>query len=118
MFKYFALLTLLIYTAFACSGDCMSCHPKLEKTIQFDLKHKPMLTCVKCHSPDSNKMAECGSDCFSCHSQAKLDKNNIKEHIIIRECRDCHMKMKNDLKLGISFGSSSQDSTLRDFLKL
>jgi len=78
----------------ACTGDCLTCHPKLIPTIETDLRHKPMLTCIKCHSADPNAMAECGSECFACHPVDKIEKVDVAEHRVIRDCRDCHMKLK------------------------
>ena len=72
----------------------MTCHPALLKTIQTDTRHKPMLTCIKCHSAETDAMAECGSDCFACHSVEKIEKTPVPEHKVIRGCRDCHMKLK------------------------
>ena len=79
---------------FACTGDCLTCHPALMPTIHKDKRHEPMLYCIKCHSAKPNAMAECGSDCFSCHSVEKIEKVNVPEHKVIRNCRNCHMKMK------------------------
>lgn len=99
----------------ACTGDCLTCHPKLVPTIHTDVRHKPMLTCIKCHSADPEKLADCGSDCFSCHSIEKIEKPNIEEHKVIRECRDCHMKLKEQM-----FSAPPKQSTqqpLKEFLK-
>lgn len=81
------------------------------------MRHKPMLTCIKCHSADPNKMADCGSDCFACHSAEKIEKANITEHKVIRGCRDCHMKMKVRLTIDTLPQGQSVMPTLRDFLK-
>ena len=43
-------------------------------------------------------MAECGSDCFACHRIEKIEKFQIREHKIIRECRDCHLSIKQSLQ--------------------
>ena len=88
------LLSGLFSTLFACTGDCLTCHPKLVPTIEEDARHKPMLTCIKCHSADPNSMAECGSECFACHPVEKIEKVDVEEHKVIRECRDCHVKLK------------------------
>ena len=80
----------------------MTCHPKLLKTINTDMRHKAMLTCIKCHSPDPAKMGDCGSDCFACHPIDKIEGKGIEEHKVIRECRDCHMKMKTSLESNIA----------------
>ena len=114
---FFTLFFIFTIQALGCTGDCMTCHPKLLKTIDTDMRHKAMLTCIKCHSPDPAKMADCGSDCFSCHSVNKIEGKGIEEHKVIRECRDCHMKMKTTLGLDMFPKGQSSAPTLRDFLK-
>jgi len=113
------LLSLLFITTIslmACTGDCLTCHPKLIPTINEDIRHKPMLTCIECHSADPNSMAECGSDCFGCHPIEKIEKPNIREHDVIRECRDCHLEMQNEaLDITGTFGQSTQ-KPLKEFL--
>ena len=114
--KIIILLLLASISLMACTGDCLTCHPKLIPTINSDIRHKSMLTCIKCHSADPAKMGDCGSDCFACHSIEKIEKPNIIEHKVIRECRDCHMKLKSEL-----FSAPPQQSheqPLRDFLNL
>ncbi len=109
-------ILLFIFTfslgVFACTGDCLTCHPNLVPTIEEDNRHKPMLTCINCHSPDPNKMADCGADCFACHPISKINGLGIKEHNIIQECRDCHVKLKKEL-FGIAVKG---ESTLKDTL--
>ncbi|MEJ2468082.1 MAG: hypothetical protein P8Y51_03245 [Campylobacterales bacterium] len=87
----------LFSTLLACTGDCLTCHPKLVSTIEQDARHKPMLTCIKCHSADPNAMAECGSECFACHPVEKIEKVDVEEHRVIRGCRDCHVEIKEAL---------------------
>ena len=114
--KYIILLIFLTFSLFACTGDCLSCHPKLIPTIKEDLRHKPMLTCINCHSADPNKMADCGSDCFACHSMSKINKANVREHDVIQECRDCHVGEKEKLfDISASFDQTPSD-TLKGFL--
>jgi hypothetical protein len=114
--KYLLLLTFFIVSLFACTGDCMTCHPKLVPTINEDLRHKPMLTCINCHSTDPNKMADCGADCFACHSMSKINKANVREHDVIQECRDCHVGAKEKLfDVSTSFDQSHSVS-LKDFI--
>lgn len=114
--KYLILLTFFTLSLLACSGDCMSCHPKLIPTINEDLRHKPMLTCINCHTADPNKMADCGADCFACHPMSKINASNIGQHDIIQECRDCHIKAKEKLfDVSTSFDQSHTE-TLKDFL--
>lgn len=76
-----------------------------------------MTMCIKCHSADPAKMADCGSDCFACHPVAKIEGVRVAEHAVIRECRDCHMKLKVNLDLQSAPKGQSVMPTLRDFLK-
>ncbi len=90
----------------------MTCHPNLVPTIEEDQRHKPMLECINCHSANANTMADCGSDCFACHPISKINGLGIKEHEVIQGCRDCHVKMKEEL-----FGIPTKgQSTLKDSL--
>lgn len=117
MKKIVILLTLLTTFLYACTGDCLTCHPSLLSSIKEDMRHNAMTTCIECHSADPNSMAECGSDCFECHSMAKINKPNIREHDVIQECRDCHMKMADDLKsLKLSPSQSFRNEPLKDIL--
>ncbi len=97
---------------FACTGDCLTCHPNLATTIKEDKRHKPMMTCINCHSADPNSMADCGSDCFACHPMSKINGLGIKEHEVIQGCRDCHVALKQEL-YGIS---EKGQSTLKETL--
>lgn len=108
------LLFILAFTlgGYACTGDCLTCHPNLVPTIEEDKRHKPMLDCINCHSPEPNKMADCGADCFACHPISKINGLGIKEHNVIQECRDCHVKLKQEL-FGIVAGGQT---TLKDTL--
>jgi hypothetical protein len=76
-----------------------------------------MTTCIKCHSANPEKMADCGSDCFACHPVAKIEGIRVEEHRVIRECRDCHMKLKGSLQIETGPKSQSIAPTLREFLK-
>ena len=114
--KIITLIFITYISLMACTGDCLTCHPKLLPAINSDSRHKPMLTCIRCHSADPQKMGDCGSDCFACHSIEKIEGPNIIEHKVIRECRDCHMKLKSEL-----FSAPPQQSheqPLREFLNL
>lgn len=114
--KTIALLFIVLLPLWGCTGDCMTCHPALLKTIDTDSRHNAMKTCIKCHSANPDKMADCGSDCFACHPIAKIEGAHVAEHAVIRECRDCHMKMKASLGLGNGPKGQSVMPTLRDFL--
>ena len=111
-----SLLFITITSLMACTGDCLTCHPKLIPTINEDLRHKPMLTCINCHSADPNSMAECGSDCFGCHRVEKIEKVDVKEHDIIRTCRDCHLEMENEALDITGISGQSTQKPLKDFL--
>jgi hypothetical protein len=94
----------------------MTCHPALLKNIDTDKRHKPMTTCIKCHSADPAKMGDCGSDCFACHSITKIEGARVAEHVVIRECRECHMKLKPSLDINTFPKTQSTQPMLRDFL--
>lgn len=114
--KHLITLLILTYTLFACNGDCMSCHPKLMDGIDTDERHKPMLGCIKCHSPNPEKMAQCGNDCFACHSMVKIYEADVDEHDVIQGCRDCHVgQVEKMFDMTKSFNQSKGDS-LKDFL--
>lgn len=116
--KTITLLFVLLLPLWGCTGDCMSCHPALLKTIDTDLRHKPMASCIKCHTANPAKMAECGSDCFACHPVAKIEGVRVAEHAAIRECRDCHMKLKKtSFSIDTSPKGESAMPVLREFLK-
>lgn len=114
--KYMFLLLFFTTSLFSCTGDCMTCHPKLVPTINEDLRHKPMLTCINCHSADPNKMADCGADCFACHPMSKINAADVREHDVIQECRDCHVGVKEKLfDISTTFDQSHAES-LKDYL--
>ncbi|MCX6073684.1 MAG: hypothetical protein NTY39_05115 [Campylobacterales bacterium] len=115
--KWIVIMIGFTISGWSCTGDCMTCHPALLKTINTDLRHKSMLTCIKCHSADPAKMGDCGSDCFACHPIAKIEGARVAEHTVIRECRDCHMKLKTKVEFDVSPKGQSVMPTLRDFLK-
>lgn len=106
------LLLLFISYLFSCSGDCLSCHPKLAKNILMDERHKPMLTCIACHKNEESGISECGKDCFACHDVKKID-NSVEEHQVIEGCRNCHMNLPDTLD---SAPESSTDTTVQEML--
>lgn len=112
LFLFIAFVNLLL----ACTGDCLSCHPKLIATIEQDLRHKPMLTCINCHSANPDSMAECGSDCFGCHPMAKIYATKIPEHDVIQSCRDCHVGAIEKLFDTSKTFDQSKDESLKEFL--
>lgn len=90
--KKLIVLFVMVGALFACSGDCLSCHPALEATILTDERHKPMLTCITCHRSESSGLSACGKDCFECHPIEKINPD-VKEHEVIKLCADCHKKI-------------------------
>lgn len=119
MKKLLILLLLFSASLFACTGDCMSCHPSLEKNILTDKRHSPMLTCIYCHKENSESMAECGPDCFVCHTKEKIDKPDVREHDAIEDCRICHMKLKAQKSSALKpAATQSTQAPLRDFLNM
>ena len=111
--KALFLLFFIYLNSFACTGDCFSCHPSLLKNIDNDNRHIQMKGCINCHRADPESMAECGADCYSCHSVEKMEKQ-VKEHAVIRACRDCHMKLKEELLSGAK--TQSKQKSIKDFL--
>lgn len=107
------ILSLAIQWMWACSGDCLSCHPALAENILTDERHKPMLTCKKCHANEEAGISECGKDCFACHDIKKIDKT-IREHDVIESCRNCHMNMP--VSLDGQPKTSSDSSSMYDLL--
>jgi len=107
--KYFVLLIFLIGLSYACSGDCMQCHPVLKKSIEED-HHKILKSCITCHTKTPTSMTQCGGDCFSCHSKQKLIKSNRFEHREIASCKKCHISEEDFLN------SVKDSSSLIDIL--
>ncbi|WP_257874478.1 hypothetical protein [Helicobacter sp. 11S03491-1] len=94
--KIIVWIMIFMEICFACSGDCASCHYKLN--YQHDIRHSPMLECKSCHTDE--KMAKidmgkvCGQDCFACHDVNKLnDPNLASSHKIINNCISCHQTL-------------------------
>jgi hypothetical protein len=89
---------LFISTLFACSGNCLLCHPILEKSIE-KKHHKVLKTCINCHTKLPEGMTQCGGDCFDCHSQKKLAQSEQFEHQQIKTCKQCHVNKRELLKM-------------------
>lgn len=108
------ILLLLVFSylyIFACSGNCISCHPSLNESIN-QQHHQVLKTCISCHTKTPTTMVECGGDCFSCHSQNKLIKSNRIEHQNLASCKKCHIN-KEDL---FKTTNMNEGSTLSDLL--
>ncbi|MDR2905357.1 MAG: hypothetical protein LBU73_05350 [Helicobacteraceae bacterium] len=86
--KRILIFLTLFSAALACSGDCLSCHPKLSGEIGRDLDHKTLSACVLCHKDVENPKAECGGNCLSCH--VKVGKET-REHGALEGCKICHI---------------------------
>ncbi|MCP4970800.1 MAG: hypothetical protein GY932_09440 [Arcobacter sp.] len=105
----FFLFNILIY---ACSGDCLQCHPTLEKSIEKNY-HVILKKCVNCHTTLPEGMTECGGDCFNCHSQNKLSKTKLQEHQELSSCKNCHVN-KEDI---LNFKEINNESNLLDLME-
>ena len=110
--KIVLLFIFLTLYSFACSGDCMACHPILKESIK-EKHHQVLITCIACHTKTPATMVECGGDCFACHSQNKLIESNRIEHQNLASCKECHIN-KEDL---FKNSSLNNGSSLMDLLK-
>ena len=92
-------LGFLVSLLLACSGDCASCHFKLD--YKNDERHKSMAECKSCHTDEKMNaidMGGCGQDCFACHSPQKLQNPSLsKEHGTIPQCIECHKGLQKQL---------------------
>jgi len=114
--KTILLISIFLTSIYASMGDCFTCHPKLIKGIDDNEEHKPMLTCIKCHTPSRASVLECGDKCFSCHKEVDLAPEEIPEHRVFEDCRECHVNAKKELlDITKTFDQSHVD-TLKDFL--
>lgn len=97
--------------AFACSGDCASCH-----TFTKDAEHTVLNECVSCHASITSEDAECGGNCFSCHSPARINKQ-IVEHQTLEGCKNCHISSeRGDFMNNLFNFDKSLDKTLEKAL--
>lgn len=109
MIKFFLMFFSLSLYSFACSGDCISCHPILKESIK-EKHHEVLTSCITCHTKAPASMTECGGDCFACHSQNKLIKSNRIEHQNLSSCKKCHINKEDIFKIpGINDGSTLID---------
>jgi hypothetical protein len=111
MIKTILLFFIFSIYSYACSGDCMACHPILKESIK-EKHHQILTSCITCHTKAPATMTECGGDCFACHSQNKLIKSNRVEHQNLATCKECHIN-KEDL---FKTPSLSMSSSLVDLL--
>ena len=108
MLKIIIISLFFITFTYACSGDCLSCHPALKKSIN-NKYHKILKTCITCHNTLPEAMTTCGGDCFSCHSQNELIKSNLKEHQQLDSCKQCHINKEDILKFNNDFENNLLD---------
>lgn len=97
--KIIFFISLFLSALLSCSGDCASCHFKLD--YQNDPRHSQMLECKTCHTEEkmnSIEMGGCGQDCFACHSPQKLQNPSLsKEHGMIPQCIECHTSLQKKM---------------------
>ena len=95
--RFLAVVCVLCIGVFACTGDCKTCHQKLDYTK--DSRHSPMAVCKTCHTDE--KMAQidmgaCGADCFACHDMKKIQAPKIaKDHTMLNACMQCHLQLSS-----------------------
>lgn len=103
--KRFMLFFAFFFSAASadCGGDCVSCHFSIDYK---DERHKIMLDCKICHTPEKLKSQMttngCGRDCFECHSVNKINSIAIKEHTALNTCISCHTRLNNKLSPNIN----------------
>lgn len=111
MIRVFLLLFCFLLTiSYACSGNCISCHKILKKSINKS-HHKILKECITCHNKLPSSMSECGGDCFSCHSQNRLINSEYKSHKKLKSCKKCHISKEDFLSF-----KKNQNSSFIDLL--
>lgn len=119
MSKVITILLISFIIVYACTSDCVSCHPNLD--IENDIRHTPLATCVTCHPPESLKNTDmgdigCGTDCFQCHSVTKV--TSMEQHRVITECIGCHKNMtKYEFENQIKNLNDLNNHSLKSILK-
>lgn len=103
MRKILLFFALCAWAIADCGGDCATCHFSIDYK---DERHKIMLDCKVCHTPEKLKSQMttngCGRDCFECHSVSKINAVAIKEHIALNTCISCHTRIDNKLTPNIN----------------
>ena len=103
MKKILLFFALCAWAIADCGGDCATCHFSIDYK---DERHKIMLDCKVCHTPEKLKSQMttngCGRDCFECHSVSKINAVAIKEHIALNTCISCHTRIDNKLTPNIN----------------
>jgi len=105
----------LSLSLFGGMGDCMRCHPSLEDS----KKHEGMKSCLSCHTKSKvpKNATECGDKCFKCHSTEDMDVENIPQHAVFEDCRECHVTKVHEMFDPTISQEQSHQETLQDFLK-
>lgn len=87
------VLASFLYILYACSGDCLSCHPVLKDKIE-EPPHLLLKKCIECHKDDNiEAMGSCGGDCFACHNKEKvINSTSVDSHRELESCKTCHFK--------------------------
>lgn len=97
-----ASLVLMFFSGalFACSGDCISCHPALLKNNKLDNDHIILAKCIECHKITDNDLEKmgslCGQDCWDCHSIQKTQQVVNPSHAALNSCIECHKKLNKN----------------------
>ncbi|MDR2034729.1 MAG: hypothetical protein LBP89_08905 [Helicobacteraceae bacterium] len=113
--KRFCLFVIFAAIAFACSGDCVSCHASLGDALGKDRDHNVLLTCISCHQQIDSPNAECGGNCFACHSENSFDKS-VAEHKTLGDCKSCHISASEGDITGKFFKLDVPDERFKDSL--
>lgn len=112
--KVLLIFTLTLQILFSCTGDCTSCHPKLD--VESDARHTILKNCINCHNQETLKDVDmgpaCGQDCWVCHDAKKVAQVDILEHKNLNACISCHSSLDNKdadyFKIGITEGLKLQ----------
>lgn len=112
--KVVLVLFSFIYFLYACSGDCLACHPVLKDKIDKP-PHQLLKKCIECHIDDkSESMGSCGGDCFACHDKDKvINSMSIDSHKKLQNCKSCHFKADEVLNFSPKNGNFLMDEILK-----
>jgi len=102
------------YFVRACEGDCMACHPALEKMKgAAAADHAVLGQCRTCHAKpmrESNTSAAgCGQDCWQCHDIRQVRFIDVPAHRDLERCIECHVSLDRNL-----FGGGSMWRKIRE----
>ena len=114
--KTFLFLTVLSLSLFGEMGDCMRCHPSLHNSKE----HEGMKSCISCHSKSKapTGATECGDKCFKCHTTEDMDIQNIPQHAVFEDCRECHVtKIHKMFEPSLLPDDQSHQDTLQELLQ-